>query len=252
MATLVPKPAYNDIGAGYATQRLADPRLAAPLRAALAHAVRVVNIGAGTGSYEPADRLVIAVEPSGVMIRQRPPHAAPVVQASAEALPFPDHAFDVAMTVLSVHHWSNRKAGLAEMCRVAPRRIVLTFDPAVHDRMWLMDYVPELRELHSVRAPTIDEVADQIDGRSVSVVPVPSDCRDGMTIAYWRRPEAYLDPDIRQGGSALRQVDPEALLEGLVRLERDLRSGVWNDRYGQLLALKELDCGLRLVVGEAS
>jgi hypothetical protein len=83
-------------------------------------------------------------------------------------------------------------------------------------------------------------------------VPVPSDCRDGMTIAYWRRPEAYLDPDIRQGGSALRQVDPEALLEGLVRLERDLRSGVWNDRYGQLLALKELDCGLRLVVGEAS
>jgi len=247
-----PTPVYDGIGSGYATQRLADPRLALPIEAALAGALRVVNVGAGSGSYEPADRVVVAVESSDVMIRQRPSGAAPAVQATAEALPFPDRSFDVAMTVLSVHHWADRQAGLAEMCRIAPRRVVLTFDPAVHSRMWLMDYIPEIRELQSAQAPTIAEIVDRIDGRTITVLPVPADCHDGMTVAYWRRPDAYLDPAIRRGGSALRQVDPEALHRGLARLEQDLLSGAWTDRYAHLLTLDELDCGLRLVVGEAT
>lgn len=154
------------------------------------------------------------------------------------------------MTVLTVHHWTNRNAGLAELRRVAPRRVVLTFDPDVHNRMWLMDYVPEIRSLESARAPSIAEVVDGVNGHSVIPLPVPHDCSDGMTIAHWRRPEAYLDPAVRAGGSALRQVDPVALDRGMDRLARDLRTGKWLHRYGHLMQLTELDCGLRLIVGD--
>lgn len=241
---------YDEIGSGYARFRRTDPRLAAPLYAALGDAHTVLNVGSGTGSYEAAGRRIVAVEPSWVMLAQRPPGAAPAIRAAAEALPAADRSFDAVMTVLTVHHWSDRRAGFAELRRVAPRRVVLTFDPAVHNRMWFFDYVPEIAQLDAGRAPSLQEVVDGVEGGSVTPVPVPYDCVDGMTISYWRRPRAYLDPAVRACGSGLRQVDPVALERGLTALALDLDSGRWDRRYGDLLSADELDCGLRLVVGD--
>ena len=243
-------PHYDEIGTGYAQHRRDDPRLAAPLDVALGDARRVLNVGAGSGSYEPADRRVVALEPSSVMIRQRRVGLAPVIQGQAESLPFATQSFDAVMTVLSAHHWSDRQAGFAELRRVAQRRVVLTFDPEVQNRMWLMDYLPEIRDLPSASCLTIDEVVDGVGGGTVTALPVPHDCRDGMTVAFWRRPEAYLDPEVRHGSSSLRELDSIPLERGLARLDRDLRNGAWARQYGQLLGLAELDCGLRLIVGQ--
>jgi SAM-dependent methyltransferase len=137
-----------------------------------------------------------------------------MVQARAESMPFPDGYFDAVMTVLAVHHWSDRAAGFAEFRRVAQRRVVLTFDPEVHNRMWLVDYLPEIRGLRSTTGPTIREVADGLGGAEVTVLPVPHDCRDGMTVAFWRWPHAYLDAEVRLGGSALRELDA-SVIEGV-------------------------------------
>ncbi|MBV9283490.1 MAG: class I SAM-dependent methyltransferase, partial [Acidimicrobiia bacterium] len=217
--------------------------------AALGDARTVLDVGSGTGSYQPAGRTVVAVEPSSVMIAQRSARAAPVARARAEALPVRTSSFDAVMAVLTVHHWLDRQAGFAELRRVAPRRVVLTFDAEVHARMWLFDYVPEIAELDSRRAPSVQEVVDAVEGHSVVTVPVPHDCVDEMTVALWRRPEAYLDPGRRAAGSGPQQVDTAAFQRGLGQLARDLESGEWHRRYGDLLALDELDCGLRLVVG---
>jgi SAM-dependent methyltransferase len=241
---------YDEIGTGHARRRRDDPRLAAPLHAALGDARRVLNVGAGTGSYEPTDREMVALEPSSEMIDQRRPGLAPVVQGRAESLPFGTKSFDAVMTVLSVHHWSDRQAGLAELRRVAPRRVVLTFDPEVHNQMWLMNYLPEIRDLRSASGHAIDEVVHGVGGATVTTLPVPHDCRDGMTIAFWRRPHAYLDPELRLGSSSLRELGPTVLERGLTRLDRDLRNGAWARQYGHLLGLEEFDCGLRLVVGQ--
>ncbi len=220
-------PQYDEIGTGYARHRRDDPRLAAPLHVALGDARRVLNVGAGSGSYEPTDRQVVALEPSSVMIRQRRAGLAPVIQGQAESMPFATESFDAVMTVLSAHHWSDRQAGFAELRRVAQRRVVLTFDPEVHNRMWLMDYLPEIRDLRSASGLTIDEVVDGVGGGTVTVLPVPHDCRDGMGVAFWRRPEAYLDPEVRLGSSSLRELDSISLDRGLARLDRDLRNGAW-------------------------
>ena len=109
---------YNRIGDRYALRRQPDPRIAARILEGLGAATSVVNVSAGTGSYEPTDRRVVAVEPSEVMIRQRPAHAAPVVRAVAEALPFRDDEFDAALAVLTIHHWTDLARGLAELRRV--------------------------------------------------------------------------------------------------------------------------------------
>lgn len=241
---------YDRIGVGYARRRRDDPRFAEAIGRALGDAHRILNVGAGTGSYEPSDREVTALEPSEVMIRQRPPGRSPVVRGVAESIPFRDRSFDAALAVLTVHHWSDRWAGLAELCRVSRRRVILSFDPQVHNRLWLMEYIPELAQLESVRAPSIAEIAEGINATSVIAILVPHDCLDGMTVAFWRRPAAYLDPEVRLGSSCLRQADPNAVGRGLDRLEADLRSGKWEQRYGQLLGLSELDCGLRLILGE--
>jgi SAM-dependent methyltransferase len=243
-------PAYDEIGTGYARRRRVDPRLAAPLHSALGGARRVLNVGAGTGSYEPGDRLVVALEPSSVMIRQRCSSLGRVIQGQAESMPFATRSFDAVMAVLTAHHWSDRQAGFAELRRIAQRRVVLTFDPQVHNRMWLMDYLPEIRDLRSARGLTIDEVVYGVGGGTVTTLPVAHDCPDGMTAAFWRRPEAYLDPEVRLGSSALRELDSIPLERGLARLDRDLRTGAWARRYGHLLELDEFDCGLRLVVGQ--
>lgn len=237
---------YDRIGKGYPTLRRPDPRIAAQIHASLGNAQTVVNVGAGTGSYEPNDRKVTAIEPSAAMIAQRPSGAAPVVQASAEALPFPDKSFDAAMAVLTVHHWPDQVQGLHEMRRVARGPVVLvTFDPA-HPGTWLGDYLPELRRLDEEQMPAMDFYAGELGPVDISPILIPHDCVDGFLYAYWRRPEAYLDPALRQGSSSFHKL--EGLEEGFMRLQRNLESGEWARQYGHLCDLEEFDAGYRLVV----
>lgn len=243
---------YDRTGATYSLTRRADPRIAAVIHEALGDAASVANIGAGTGSYEPP-RTVVAVEPSRVMIRQRPAAAAPVVQAAAEALPIATGAVDAAMAVLTVHHWADLAAGVSEMRRVARRRVVvLTWDSAVHRGFWLLrDYLPDAAETDARVAVSIEVLASLL-GNRVSIVPVlvPHDCVDGFGGAYWRRPKAYLAPEV-QAGMSLMALTPKSLLrEGLDRLRSDLASGAWQHRHADILQESELDLGYRLVVGE--
>jgi SAM-dependent methyltransferase len=239
---------YDSIGRTYTATRQTDPRIAARIWAALGDARTVVNVGAGTGNYEPPDREVTAVEPSEVMIAQRAPGAAPAVRASAEQLPFGDDAFDAAMAVLTLHHWSDWRAGCAELRRVARDRVVVfSWDPTYRGRMWLSaEYFPtfswqDVREFPSLRAQATALQA------TVEVVPVPWDCRDGFFSAFWRRPEAYLDPAVRAGISTMARREDE-LADGIARLRSDLESGEWARRHADLLDLEELDLGYRLLV----
>jgi hypothetical protein len=240
---------YEAIGHGYARTRRPDPRIAAQIHAALGDARRVLNVGAATGNYEPAGRTVIAVEPAWAMLAQRPPGAAPAVRAVAEALPFRAGSFDAAMAVFTVHHWRDLGTGLAELRRVAPRQVVLLNEPAVGRRFWLAEYFPELLELPSeVHAPTVAAVAGHLRVLAVRVVPIPADCTDGITGAYWRRPRAYLDQRVRAGMSPLARLDPDAVERGARRLRADLDSGAWDARHGHLRGLEQLDVGYRLVL----
>jgi SAM-dependent methyltransferase len=236
---------YDRIGLDYAELRRPDPRIAAAIEQALGPADRVLNVGAGTGSYEPAGRRVTAVEPSLEMIRQRRASAARVVQGSAERLPFDDGAFDASMAILTVHHWPDKEAGLNEMRRVTRDRILLlTFDPS--RRPWLTDYLPDLAALDEAQMPAMADYQRWLGRVRVTPVPVPHDCTDGFLYAYWRRPRAYLDPRIRSGSSSfwtIANAEP-----GLRRLARDLETGEWDRRYGHLLGLPEYDAGYRLVV----
>lgn len=243
----MPVARYDRIGVTYAARRQPDPRLAERINRALGDARTVLNVGAGAGSYEPTDRAVVAVEPSTVMLHQRDGAAAPAVQAVAEALPFREQSFDATLAVLTVHHWSDLHAGLREMQRVAARQVVLTWDPQVTARYWLVDeYLPEIAELDRDWDP-IDSVLARLPVESVEVLPVPADCRDGFLAAYWRRPDAYLDPIVQAGISGLQMIDPAALAAGMTRLARDLASGAWAERHGDLLRQSEFDGGYRLV-----
>lgn len=239
---------YDQIGTAYSRHRRGDPRILAQIDAALGEARTVLNVGAG--AYEPRDRHVVAVEPSEVMTGQRPTDAAPVVRAVAEALPFPDGSFDVALATFTVHHWRDPGRGLAEMRRVAPRQVVLTFD---QDDRWLeefwltRDYLPH-EHFRGRMLTGVDEVLAGLGSAQVEVVPVPADCQDGFFCAYWRRPEAYLDPEVRAAISALALLDPEILRPGLDRLAADLASGAWHKRNRDLLDLDAYDYGYRLVL----
>lgn len=241
----MPDPAYDTIGLNYADLRRPDPRIAALIECALGGAETVLNVGAGTGSYEPSGRRVTALEPSATMIAQRPVGAAPAIQGHAEALPFPDDSFDAAMAVLTVHHWSDQPQGLRELRRVARGPVaVLTFDPLA--RPWLTDYLPELAVLDEAQMPAIGDYARHLGPVDIQPVPVPRDCSDGFLYAYWARPAAYLDPRIRTGSSSFWKLP--AAQAGLARLERDLASGAWHERHGHLLEQDALDVGYRLIV----
>lgn len=226
---------YDRIGDGYARYRRPDPRIRSRIDAVLGDAASVVNVGAGTGSYEPPG--AIAVEPSRTMIEQRS-NGNVAVQAVAEALPFPDGAFDVALAVITVHHWPDLERGLAEMRRVARRQVIVTFDRAVHDQHWIFDYVPVPNALPPVDALGLDRV---------EVVDVPHDCTDQFLVAPWRRPEAYLDRAAHSGMSGLALLPPDVVDEAMARLAADLRSGEWARRYGHLLASESHDVGLRIL-----
>lgn len=240
---------YNRIGATYARTRRPDPRIAARIHRALGDATTVVNVGAGTGSYEPSGT-VWAVEPSTVMIAQRPAGSAPALQASAEAIPLADGSADAVMALLTVHHWDDLEAGIAELRRVARHRIVvLTFDPTVSRRFWLLDeYLPEAATIDDTHAVAIDRLVTLLGGARIETVPVPHDCTDGFLAAFWRRPEAYLDPQVRSGISLFAQISDDVIQPGLARLDDDLASGRWQDRHAGLLQLETLDAGYRLVI----
>ncbi|MEU7530100.1 class I SAM-dependent methyltransferase [Saccharothrix sp. NPDC042600] len=215
---------------------------------ALGGARTIANVGAGTGSYEPDDRTVVALEPSTEMIRQRPPEVGPAVRAVAEALPLRDHAVDAALAVLTVHHWTDWRAGLAELRRIAPRRVVLAYDTSLHTEFWFVrEYVPEIADLERTR-PSAADIAGELGADSVTPLPLPWDFVDGVFPAYWRRPDAYLDPRVRRACSALAQTDPAAVDRGVRRLRADLDSGRWHDDHRDLLDLDQWDAGFRLVV----
>jgi SAM-dependent methyltransferase len=191
----------------------------------------------------------VAVDASWVMLAQRSADAAAAVQGVAEALPFPANSFDAVMAVLTVHHWSDAEAGLAELRRVAPRRLVLAYDVALHNSLWLLaDYLPAVAGREASRSRSIEEIADAIEADRIEALPIPHDCLDGLTVAYWRRPEAYLDPDVRACCSGLAQADQGEVSTAMARLADDLRTGQWQRRYGHLLEIDELDLGLRLIV----
>jgi SAM-dependent methyltransferase len=249
-------PLYNTIGKGYAGLRRPDPRIAAAINAALDDAASVVNIGAGAGSYEPTDRHVIAVEPSDVMIRQRPAGAAPCLQGSADALPLEDKSVDVALAVLSVHHWPDQARGFAEMKRVARKRAVfLTWVPDAPPFWLTADYFPEImaydRTVFPGSAALKDALERAIGPAHIAPVMIPHDCEDGFLCAYWRRPEAYLEAHVRNAMSSFSSERFDASA-GLGRLRADLDSGIWRKRNRRLLALDALDCGYRLVCCDIS
>ena len=238
---------YDRLGVRYRSTRREDSRLVAPIHAALGHARSVVNVGAGTGSYEPRDRVVVAVEPSTVMIDQRPHGSAPAVRAAAEALPFGKHRFDAAMALWTIHHWSDPAQGVAELRRVARRVVIVTASERLNQFWLIRDYFPAI----ALRRPEIrpGHLAALLGGNvSIEEFPVPRDCRDGFGEAFWARPEAYLDPRIRGGMSAFGLLDEAELRPGLAQLQADLRSGAWDARQGNLRQLGEYDCGLRLII----
>ncbi len=236
---------YDTIGVNYSDLRKPDLRIETAIGRALGSAESVLNVGAGAGSYEPADRQVTAVEPSEEMIRQRGASAAPVIQGYAEDLPFDDNSFDASMAILTVHHWADKEKGLKEMRRVTRRQVVLLTYDASHRGFWLADYIPELVALDEAQMPVMTDYEEWLGSVEISAVPIPHDCTDGFLCAYWRRPAAYLDPRIRAAMSSFWAIGNVS--EGLKKLASDLDTGAWAHRYSELLNLDECDFGYRLV-----
>jgi SAM-dependent methyltransferase len=242
-------PVYDRIGRQYTTNRRADPRWEAIVAAQIGDARRIVNVGAGTGSYEPLGREVVAIEPSGVMLEQRSPDAAPALQAVAADLPVATGWADAAMAILTVHHWSDWERGLAELCRVAPRRIVFAIDFEVHSQFWLLqEYLPEVLEHTLECAPAADGIAQAIGATTSIDMPVYRDLQDGVLGAYWCRPEQYLDHRVRANNSGTALAHPETTALGIARLAADLASGVWHERHTDLFERESIDMGYRLLV----
>ena len=238
---------YDTIGATYTVTRRTEPRIAAQIWGALGDARTILNVGAGTGSYEPPDRHVLAVEPSALMRAQRPAGVAPCVAAAAESLPFEDQSFDAAMAIATIDHWQDPIAGLREMRRVARRVVVFTHDTSDPDRFWLTrDYLPEHNDLWAGR-PSLTELACAIVAR-IEPVPIPWNCADGFYEAYWRRPEAYLDENVRRGISVWARVGPDVEQRAVHSLRSDLASGRWAERNRDLVDLDTAELDSRLLI----
>jgi len=245
-----PSPRCDEIGVGYGGIRRPDPAIERAIETALDGARRIVNIGAGTGSYEPAGRSIAAVEPSAVMIGQRSSALAPAVQAVAEELPLAKGAADAALAVLTVMHWGDLARGLAEMRRVASKTVILTIDPEVVAQLWIIkDDAPETALTHVASLPSIKDLAAAFPEARVRTVLVPRRCTDGFMAAFWGRPEAYLDPEIRRATSPWHQITKSTADRAIHRLSMDLADGTWDGRYGHLRSAPTHDVGLGLVIG---
>jgi hypothetical protein len=241
---------YEANGAGYAGRRRTDPRIAKLVRSGLGPARTVVNVGAGAGSYEPDDLAVAAVEPSPSMRSQRAAHLAPVVDAVAEYLPFPTDSFDAAMAAVTVHQWKDQDGGLRELRRVSRGPVViLTFDGALIGDFWLAGYAPELIAAERARYPAISHICDVLGGTStVTAVPIPIDCWDGFTEAFYGRPEQFLEAGVRRSQSAWGFVSADEEGRAVDHLRRDLESGAWDRHYQHLRAQPTYVGSLRLIV----
>jgi SAM-dependent methyltransferase len=244
---------YDARGQGYAQERRTDPRIAAFVHRALGSARTVLNVGAGAGSYEPEDRHVISIEPSAAMRAQRPRHLAPAIHGVAERLPLDDQSVDASMATATVHQWPDLQKGLSELRRVTRGNIVvLAFDGDALDRFWLADYAPELIAVESRRYPAIDLICKSLGGNvSVQTVPVPKDCVDGFTEAFYARPEKFLEAAVRRSQSAWGFVSPEVQERFVRTLGDDLQSGAWEKRYGHWRELPYFGGSLRLIVRQA-
>ncbi|OFX05938.1 MAG: MerR family transcriptional regulator [Alphaproteobacteria bacterium RIFCSPHIGHO2_12_FULL_63_12] len=239
---------YDTIGLNYADLRRPDPHIASQIEAVLGCAKTVLNIGAGSGSYEPANKQVTAVEPSAEMIAQRPPSTTVSIQAYAEDLPFEDNAFDASMAVLTIHHWSDQTKGVMEMRRVTKGKMIfLTYDPGFRG-FWLADYFPALVSLDEGQMPAMAQFQRWLGSVNIATVPIPHNCTDGFLAAYWRRPAAYLDKRVRAAMSSFWKIGD--ISAGIERLKSDLETGVWERRYADIINLDQLDCGYRLVATE--
>lgn len=240
---------YDAIGTTYATTRREDPRIAADIHAALGRPGSLVNIGAGTGNYEPAAWDVVAVEPSSEMVAQRRADAAPAVRGGAEHLPFTDDTFDVAMALLTIHHWTDVERGLHEMTRVARRQVVFFFEPLQTHEFWAIDYFPDALDLPTEQdTPGEAVLRTHLDVREIRPLLVPHDCQDGFGAAYWARPDAYADPLVQAGMSWLAMLTDEQRAAGSERLRADLDSGAWDERYGHLRSQDAFDAGYRIAI----
>lgn len=237
---------YDHIGTTYEANRGSDPVISSEIARSLGASESVINVGAGTGSYEPVGRFVLAVEPSIEMIKQRDDRAAPVVQGRAEALPVASKSFDAALAVLTIHHWSDVAAGLTELARVAQdRAVILTWDSSVTS-FWLYDYFPEILEIDVSIFPSIIDIERSLGNVQAATIPIGHACADGFLGAYWRRPEQYLDSRIRSGMSTFSKLNDTA--SGVRQLESDLNDGTWLRKHGHLLRKRTLDLGYRLLV----
>lgn len=242
---------YSSSGASYALQRRPDDRVASQIEAMLVGAGPVLNVGAGTGNYEPSGRRAVSVEPSMSMICARDVPAGSV-RAVAEELPFGDNAFEQAMAIFTIHHWADRRRGLAELARVSKYQLILVYDRPQLLRSWLFDFFPELVDTTWGRTlPTVDDIAPQLKIEEVGVLWVPADCSDGFTGAYWNRPEAYLLDEVRESMSSFARLDPTFVADGCKRLRRAVDTGEWDRTNGKLRGMSKADLGYRLVATRA-
>lgn len=246
-------PLYDDVGRTYSATRREDPRIAAQIWAALGVEHTVMNVGAGTGSYEPIDRLVVAVEPSPAMIGQRVHRTRRVVRGIAERLPFADATFDAGLAVLTIHHWTDPAAGLHELRRVSRRQVILFFEPLIVHRLWVLDYFEEAKRLPSEQhAPGERVLRSALPVREVQPVLIPRGCVDGFGAAFWARPEAFLDPAVQAGMSFMALLPAAVVQRGTDQLRRDLASGAWDAKHGHLRSMDTYDAGYRLAIAEDS
>ena len=245
---------YEANGSDYSAVRRADPRIAEFVHRGLGGAASVINVGAGAGSYEPEHLDVTAVEPSPSMRSQRPADRPAAFDAVAEDLPFPDDSFDAAMAMITVHQWRDPDKGLRELRRVSRGAVViLTFDGDALDGFWLAAYVPELIEAERRRYPPIERICEVLGGTStVATVPVPIDCTDGFTEAFYARPEQFLEPAVRRSQSAWGFVQPEVEERAIKRLGADLATGEWDRHYGSARTQPVYHGSLRLIVSTPS
>jgi SAM-dependent methyltransferase len=244
---------YAPLAVDYSRVRRPDPRIGAQLAAALGDARTVLNVGAGTGSYEPVDRQVVAVEPAAGMRARRDPALPPAIDATAEALPFDDDAFDAALAVLTVHHWPDLEAGLAEVRRVTRGPVVvMSADPEALADLWVADYSPEFHATERRRYPPLARIAAALGGEAETIgLRIPFDCTDGFTDSFYGRPEAMLEPAVRRAQSAWSFVDDEAQTRFVDSLSADLESGAWDERHGALRTTPEIVGSMRILVAGA-